>query len=143
MNSVFVTTIAGVIVVAGAVLAWNFIPHRRRLARFADREDLSADSIYRQFFAAKKFPQELVSELWNEVAVPLRVPPGKLRPSDRFDKELAPVEGWAFDDDIVEVHWAAERRLRKIGIKVDCADVHTLGDYVEFFCNLATQREQA
>jgi hypothetical protein len=86
-------TVIGGLVVFGAVLAWSFVPHRRRLARFADREELPPERIYSQFFAEHNFPRELVSELWNEVAVPLRVPPGKLRPADRFDKELAPVKG--------------------------------------------------
>jgi hypothetical protein len=136
VNPIFITMVIGVLVVVGAVLAWNFIPHRCRLERFADRDELSLDSIYSQFFTVRNLPKELVLELWNEVAVPLRIPPGKLRPSDSFDKELAPVKGWEFDDDIVEVHWAAERRLKRIGVKVDYSNVHTLGDYVEFFCRL-------
>ena len=129
--------------VAGAVWAWKFIPQRRRLARFADREELSAEQIYTGFFATTHFPRALVSELWTEVALPLRVPPGKLRPSDRFDKELAPVKGWEFDDDIVEVCWAAERRLKKMGLTIAPANVHTLGDYVAFFCQLAANTQPA
>ncbi len=143
MNAGTMTAIIGGLVALGGVLAWNFIPHRRRLARFADREALSADSIYSEFFAANNFPKELVSELWNDVAVPLRVPPGKLRPSDRFDKELAPVEGWEFDDDTLEVHWAAQRRLKKLGVNADIAAIQTLRDYVEFFCKLELAKHPA
>ena len=43
-------------------------------------------------FLGANLPKDMVLELWNEVATLLRVPPGKLRPSDRFDKELALVE---------------------------------------------------
>lgn len=143
MNAGIMTAIIGGLLAVGGVVAWNFIPHRRRLARFADREELSADSIYSQFFPANNFPKELVSELWNEVAVPLRVPPGKLRPSDRFDKELAPVKGWEFDDDTLEIHWAAQRRLKKLGVSADVAAVQTLRDYVEFFCKLEIAKHPA
>jgi|ERR1043166_2012070 hypothetical protein len=136
MNPTVVTTVVGGVLVAGAVLVWNYVPQQRRLARFHNRAELSPDAIYSQFFATKNLPKEFVCELWNEVAALLRVPPGKLRPSDRFHKELAPVEGWEFDDDIGEVYWAAERRLKKLGLKIEHSNVHTLGDYVEFFCKL-------
>lgn len=143
MSAGMMTAIIGGLLTVGGVLAWSFIPHRRRLARFADREERSADSIYRDFFAANNFPKDLVSELWNEVAVPLRVPPGKLRPSDRFDKELAPVKGWEFDDDTLEVHWAAQRRLKKLGVNADIAAIQTLQDYVEFFCKMELAKHPA
>ena len=136
MSAAVVTAVIGGLVVVGGVLVWNFIPHRRRLEHFADRDDLSPDSIYSQFFAANNLPKELVLELWNEVAVPLRVPPGKLRPSDRFDKELAPMEGWEFDDDAFDVDWAANRRLKKLESSADLSIIQTLRDYVEFFCKL-------
>jgi len=133
--------IFGLIAVGGAVLLWEFIPRRRRNERFKDREELAMDSIFNQFFAQARLPKALVVELWNEVANALGVPPGKLRPADRFDKELAPVKGWGFDDDIVEVCWAAERRLKKLGMKAEHSDVRTLGDYVEYFCALAGQKQ--
>jgi hypothetical protein len=125
-----------------ATVTWSIIaPRRRRLRRFAGRDVLTLDEVYSRFFAAKDLPKNLVVELWTEVAKPLGVPAGKLRPTDRFDNELAPIEKW--DDDIVEVQWAAERRLTQTGKRVDLSQIKTLGDYVEFFCNLATQRQQA
>lgn len=136
MSAPLVAIVMGALVVAGGILAWNVVPHRQRLKAFEGRSELSLDQIYGEFFASRNLPKELVCELWKEVAGSLRLPPGKLRPTDRFDKELAPVKGWEFDDDIVEVHWAAERRLRKLGARADSSNVVTLGDYVEFFCNL-------
>ena len=114
---------------------------RERTARLSGREDFGSDVIYSQFFEKNHLPRELTLELWNEVARSLGVPPGKLRPTDRFDKELAPVEEW--DDDIVEVEWAAQRRLRRSKTKADLSQIKTGGDYVEFFCNLATRKQQA
>ena len=143
MNPTLVPVAVVVLAVVGGVLAWNFIPQRRKLERFADREDLSLDSIYSRFLAANNLPKGLVLELWNEVANRLRVPPGKLRPSDRFDNELAPVKGWELDDDTVEVHWAAQRRLKSLGVNADTGEVRTLRDYVEFFCKLELAKHTA
>jgi hypothetical protein len=140
MNDAVMILVIGGLAAIGGVLAWNFLPRHRRLAQFADREELSSDSIYRAFFAEQDLPKGLVIELWDEVASPLRLPPGKLRPSDRFDRELAPVRGWEFDDDIVEVHWAAQRRLKKLSVDADISKIQTLQDYVRFFCKLEQER---
>jgi hypothetical protein len=114
---------------------------RVRRQRLKDREELPMDDIHAGYFASRGLPPELVYELWCEVADGLGVPPGILRPSDRFDLELAPVEQW--DDDLLQVQWAGERRLKRSGIKADLSEIRTLGDYVEFFCNLPRQKEEA
>jgi hypothetical protein len=133
--SVTTLLIGGLVVIFG-VLVWTLIPHRRRLKRFTGREDMAPDRIYNEFFSASGFPKDLVLELWNEIAIPLRVPPGMLRPSDRFDKELAPIEGWEFDDDRADVDSVVNQRLKKLVTSTDLSAVQTLGDYVKFFCNL-------
>ncbi|HEV2452673.1 MAG TPA: hypothetical protein VGY98_00330 [Verrucomicrobiae bacterium] len=130
--------IAGVIVVSG-VLIWTFVPQRQRRKRFDARPDLDLDQIYNAFFSSKSLPKELVCELWKEVSGTLHVPSGKLRPTDRFDDELAAPKGWEYDDEIMDVHWAAERRLKRIGGQSDLSQVKTVGDYVEFFCKLQAQ----
>jgi hypothetical protein len=126
----------GVIV---TVVCWTMrTGSHQRAARLFRREDFPSDKIYSEFFEKKHLPRDLVVELWNEVARSLGVPPGKLRPTDRFDKELAPVEEW--DDDIVEIQLAAKRRLKQNKTKADLSQIKTVGDYVEFFCNLGAQK---
>jgi hypothetical protein len=129
--------ILGLCVVFAAVLFWNFIPRRRRLRRFEGRDNLSLDEIYNQFFASTNLPKRLVLELWNEIAALLHVPPGKLRPLDRFDEELSSIKGWELDDETFELHWAAQQRLKKLSVDVDISSIVTLRDYVEFFCKLS------
>jgi hypothetical protein len=143
MNPTLVSLGVVVVAVVGGVLAWNFVPRRQRLKQFQGRPDLSLEQIHGEFFGRANFPKELVSELWNEVAESLRLPPGKLRPTDRFDKELAAPQGWEFDDEILDVQWAAERRLKRSGTQADLSQIKTVGDYVEFFCNLAAQKQHA
>jgi hypothetical protein len=135
--TVWVSIVIGILLTVGTVLLWAYVPHRKRLKRFEGRPDLSLDQIYANYFACKNMPKELVCELWNEVSKSLHLPSGKLRPTDRFDQELAAPKGWEFDDDIVEVQWAAERRLKRSGTQADLSQIKTIADYVEFFCNLA------
>jgi hypothetical protein len=141
MNPTLVSIGIVVVVGVGGVLAWNFLPRRQRLKRFHGRPNLSLEQIHSKFFGQTNFPKELVSELWKEVAESLRLPPGKLRPTDRFDQELAAPKGWEFDDEILDVQWAAERRRKRSEIKTDLSQIKTVGDYVEFFCNLAAQQQ--
>ena len=144
MDAAVVTSIVlGLILTVGAVVVWNFMPRRLRLKRFENRSDLSLDQIYGEFFADRNLPKQLVCDLWTEVASCLGLPPGKLRPTDRFDQELVVPKGWEFDDDIVEVQWAAERRLKQSGAQADLSQIKTVADYIEFFCNLAARRQQA
>lgn len=143
MNTTLVSVSVVVLAVIGGVLAWNFLPRRQRLKRFENRPDLSLEQIYREYFARESLPRDLVSELWKEVAESLRLPPGKLRPTDRFDQELAPPGGWEHDDEVMEVQWMAERRLKQCGMQADLSRIKTLGDYVQFFCNLAARTSRA
>jgi hypothetical protein len=121
---------------------WHFDPNNERLSRLGDREDIPMEVIYSRFFTGTQFPKDLVVELWNEVASCLRVPPGKLRPSDRFDKELAVHGVWLrLDEDAQAVNLAAQYRLNRIGAKNDLTAVPTLRDYVELFCRLETSNK--
>jgi hypothetical protein len=123
------------------LVLWNFNPHNQRLKRLRNREDIPMDAIYSQFFSGANLQKDMVLELWNEVATLLRVPPGKLRPSDRFDKELAPGGVWLrLDDDAVEVNLAARSRLKKVGAKTDFSAIQTLRDYIELFCKFASAK---
>src|SRR5208283_2362757 len=124
------------------VWLWSIIPFKEKLKRLQNREEFTSDEIYSRFFADKHLPKGLVLELWNEVADSLRLPKGKLRPSDRFDEELAPVKGWEYDDDIVEVTWAAQHRIKESGATFDLSKIQTLGDYVEFFSRLELESQQ-
>jgi hypothetical protein len=127
---------SSVVVAAGVVCValWSCYPRWRRLKRIRGRQDLSAEEIYSRFFGPKGFPRDLTLELWREVAATLRLPPGRLRPTDRFDRELAPPRGWDLYDPIDEVRYAAEDRMERSGSYTDFRTIKTLGDYVAFFC---------
>jgi hypothetical protein len=142
-GTVISTAVFILALVTVSVWLWNVIPHKEKLKRLRNREEFTSDEIYSRFFADKNLPKGLVLGVWNEVADSLRLPKGKLRPSDRFDKELAPVKGWEYDDDIVEVIWAAQHQIKESGATFDLSKIQTLGDYVEFFCRLELGSRQS
>jgi hypothetical protein len=128
-------------VVIGAVIIWNLYPSRKRLSRFHEREELTSDQIYERFFSNELCSKDLVLELWNEVASVLGIPPGKLRLTDRFDKELAPEKGWEYDDEIGIINSIAQTRLKKSGTTANFSGIKTLGDYVHLFCDVSLKNK--
>jgi len=127
------------IVVGGGTLVWSILSRRSRVKRFEDRDDVSLDSIFEKSFASRGLSKSVVFELWREVATFLQLPPGKLRPTDRFDSELSPGKGWEYDDEIADITSLAWRRLKSSGKTIDLPQITTLGEYVEFFASLESK----
>ena len=50
----------------------------------------------------------------------------KLRPTDRFDRELVPEKGWEFDDEILDLGWLLESTIQG-----SSKSVATVGDFVK------------
>jgi len=78
-------------------LVWTYYVRKTKRARFGGRESLSARDLCRQFLTAELTEDEVLGFL-EDVSRACDVPRGKLRPDDRFDRELAPVPGWEYDD---------------------------------------------
>jgi hypothetical protein len=74
---------------------WRMIVKKRK--RFADRPDLSPEESQRQFNATDLSSVDFQMFI-RQIAEATDIPQGKLRPTDRFDLELAPTKGWEFDD---------------------------------------------
>jgi hypothetical protein len=125
-----------ILTAAGGVFLWDRIPRNKKRDRFKDRENLSPEQIFDMFYRETGCPRELVMDLWNEVADVLEIEPGKLRPTDRFDKELAAVEGWEFDDDLTALSAAAMHGCQTKGLEKDLSTIQTLEDYIYFFSSL-------
>lgn len=138
-----VGTLLGLIcIVAMLYFALVQVPRKRRLSRFLERETLTESKIYHSYFSDSHLPPNLIEELWNEVADFGEIPRGLLRPTDRFDTELAPLRGWEFGGEISSLNLVAQRRIRNLAPGFDLAQIHTVRDYVEKFGSLA-QRQQS
>lgn len=133
--------IIGLSVVVSAIAVWHSRMRRERRKRFDSREDLELDAIYHWFFAHRGLPRDLVLELWRAVAESLGLPAGQLRPSDRFDEELAFLSGWGFEDEAGKWVLAEMRRFERRGDWEACAfdEVQTVGDYIEYRCHVEMQ----
>jgi hypothetical protein len=113
-----------------ALLAW-YAEHQRhqiKAARFSGRPRLSVDEIVQCYFESTDLPPRVIADVWKETAKTLRLDPGLLRPSDRFDRELTSVPGFPVEDEFL----ALDDKLDELGHKPDESRISTLGEYVEY-----------
>lgn len=101
----------------------------------SDRQSLPLEEIYKLGGYAGNIAFDRFDELMTHAAEELKIPVGKLRPSDRFDNELAPAWGNAFDSGVamlaLDLKSAARRKKRKLD-----GNVHTLDDYLRLMNEL-------
>ena len=104
--------------------------------RIEHRKELMLNEIYDTYFSSATLKQNTFNKLWTEVADTLHFPAGKLRPTDRFDKELKPAH--SFDQDNDDLELIANNRIYKHKLAIDkkhISRIKTLKDYVELFGN--------
>ena len=105
------------------------IPCKRQ--RFAHRPALPWDRIYQTFFAESGLDPIDVEQSWQELATTLKLDPQRLRPTDRFDRELGPVAGTTQLDELDVLEAVLARRVRTRGLQaVDWDTIETLDDYI-------------
>lgn len=121
----------GVLAVIGG--GWFWAAHTSRSARklFRTRPELTMQEIFAEFYSDSSLASRDVESAFQEIGKVLGVPPGKLRPSDRFSGELAPRTGWEYDDGVSILSSRAERILAAQGRTGDSLkDIQTVDDYV-------------
>jgi hypothetical protein len=124
-------------IAAGALTRWQAGRKRQRI--FGVRTPIPPESIFADYGAAAGIDRERFLRNWTECARCLKVPPDRLRPTDRFKIELAPV-GF-FDGIGHELDDLFDFALRECPHDHDAANrlrrVETLGDLV---CYLSESR---
>jgi len=110
--------------------------------RFENREAMPVGEIYERFYASAGLEKAKVLKYWAEVADLLRLDPGRLRPSDRFDGELSPVKGAELGDEIEELseHFASLCERESVG--ADFAKIKTLDDLIRTFSQKVNSTRQ-
>lgn len=128
--------IPGAIAIAGITIYFRKA-RKNRDALIGGRKEVSLHQIYATDFADCDIPEELFNKLWNELADILEVPAGRLRLTDRFQVELAPSKGYAFNDPINDV-----MRLvgRAIANSTSATNVESIRDYILLF--KSTEKEK-
>jgi len=139
MNSSMLQLIfLGIVLAVGA--AWIAIGGRKadqvRLRRLSSREDLSFDLLYEERYRALGFDPEKVRKALNDVALAIDIPASKLRPTDRFDVELAAERGWGFDDGVAVLVNHAAKKHRRADSTSSGSSVETVDDYIRTIATL-------
>lgn len=111
-------------------------PRREWKSRFRNREDIPEREIYSRFFPNSEMTEGIVLVLWNEVSLALDIPPGKLRPDDRFDVELARTKFFPFVDHHESLEHVIAKRCKKHGLNPTEIKLDTPSAYVSFFGQL-------
>ena len=100
-----------------------------------EREELSPPGFYDQYYAESGLDQETVVELLKHVADELRLPPGKLRPGDRFSKELSPDDAHGWDSGYGILIFELQSLARKRGVAIN-QKVDSLDDYIRIMAGI-------
>jgi hypothetical protein len=115
--------------VAGIIVP--LVRRRRALAELEARESLDPDAFYERFYAASKLPKAEVLQLLCEVADTLNIPRTKLRPGDRFGKEIGTY--WITSGQLDLLEAKGRERARALGLSVDFETLRTLDHYIRCF----------
>jgi len=123
--------VAAALLLGGAGLMVPWLRRRKASAAIDGRESLDDDAIYARYYSPASLPRELVRELWHEVADTLRVAPDKLRPEDRFGKEVGAY--WITSEDLDALAAKGRERAKAQGVTVDLEKLQTVDAYVRSF----------
>jgi hypothetical protein len=116
----------------GVAVVGYLYQRQHRRSTFAGRDTLNLEEIYRTYYSASGIPADRVTELWREVALALKVPAEKLRPTDTFGKELG--GGYIVtSEDLDALTAIAQRRAKAMGLTIGFEQIKSLDDYVRLF----------
>lgn len=132
MTTTFLVAAAAVIAAMGLGIPWvkRRAEHRKLLAR----EALDNETIYSRFYASAGLPRGQVIELWDEVAETLGVPSDRLRPEDRFGRDVGTY--WITSDALDDLAKKGRQRVQQLGLTVDLKALATVDQYVRCFARV-------
>jgi hypothetical protein len=131
MDALWIVTIVFLPFLAYGVMV-EVIRLKRKKTRFEDRDIMSLDAIYSQYFEKEGLKKSDVIYLWEEIAKLLRIEAGRLRPTDRWDNELAPDKNGLVDDELEEVLYYLWEIADECGFEIDIKNQHDLGTMIEY-----------
>ena len=121
---------AVMVALAGALICAGYARTRRATRSLKNRPELLPTEILSQFYPDTAWDADSVIDLWNEVAAEMGLPPGVLRPSDRFGEELGPFVVTSESLDAL-YYKASKRAHRQGGIQLE--RISTVDDYIRAF----------
>jgi|GEM_PF-6720174 len=107
--------------------------------RFPNREPLSLDGFYEEYYASHRFPRTVVLDVLTRFASAVRVPAAMLRPEDTFnsflhhddnDGESVVPDRDACEQMAVETASAIREAEHRYGANLFSGQLNTLDDYI-------------
>ena len=105
---------------------------KKKADRFEERATLSDEDFFNTFYKDSGISKSVIKEIIKDIATATEIPIGKLRPTDRFDHELAPVKGWEFGDGLIELNWRVMERIEERTKKERIPSLNTVDDYIRY-----------
>jgi hypothetical protein len=84
----------------------------------------------------------MIAKYWSEVARLLRMPAAQLRPSDRFDSELAPVRGEELSDELEDLSDFVELEKQRLSISIELAEIETIDGLIRSLVGAEVKRKK-
>ncbi len=130
--------VAGGCVIAGACVAAiafavYFVRLMRRMKPYreepilTDRREVGATEVYSEYYAASDIPMTTVLECVQAIADAVEVPAGKVRPSDRFGVDYAPMPG----DGVLALKWFIDDKRKTAGVR-ETRLVYTVDEFIRY-----------
>ncbi len=105
--------------------------------KFENREELTYDEFYERFYRDSEIPREVIIEILRSIEKHYPLPVGRLRPQDRFDKELAEDQRLiitsSYSEDFLEENYYTfdeEARMKGIDLEKELMELESIDDYV-------------
>jgi hypothetical protein len=108
---------------------------KKKADRFQNRPTLNSDDFYNAFYKDSGISKAVIIKIIKDVAAATEIPADKLRPTDRFDRELSPVKGWEFGDGLIELKWDIMKRIDKTCKTIQIPPLNTLDDLIRYMGN--------
>ncbi len=120
---------------AAAAIAFGVVPNYKVKAEerklLSVRPALSDDEIFDTYYDSLGAPKETVLELWREICSTLQVDAGRVRPEDRFGKDIG--RYFLVSADLDSLVAKALERAKRGGVQKDVNTIKTVDDYIRFF----------
>jgi hypothetical protein len=116
------------LLIALGVLAIPYLLRKKELDRLKGRDAIGAEELYARYYANSGLSETSVWEVWNEIATTLRVPPEKLRPTDRFGEDIGLYFGPSDHLDTLSELASKRAQRRQLDVRLEALD--TVDDYV-------------
>ncbi|MHB8734772.1 MAG: hypothetical protein ACYC6M_05655 [Terriglobales bacterium] len=131
-------TLTNILIAACNFVAGTASLQKDRVKRLGERELLSTDDFCSRFYSGEDLPRERILDVLKDLSEALEIPAGKLRPSDRFLVELAPLKStWGpVDDTDFSVMVLTNLLERKYGVRIEMKTIKTIDDYIRAACSL-------